>query len=143
MTKTEVIEAIAQSIAKMEGFHVSGSLSERNANPGNIRVWRDSRGTYPTFKGYVDFIEWSSDRNRDIDRDTIAEMGLAEGWRVLRTLVGQYLDGKYGKPNPTFLDVFSTYAPATDGNKPLEYATFVASKFGATPYQRISDLIQG
>jgi hypothetical protein len=62
MTREELIEKIGQAIAEMEGFYRTAAqptLARRNANPGNIRQWRDSRGRpYPTSKGYVDFVAW-------------------------------------------------------------------------------------
>ncbi|NUN00284.1 MAG: hypothetical protein HUU41_04165 [Bryobacteraceae bacterium] len=58
MTRAELIEKIARAIAEMEGFYATAAkptLAQRNANPGNIRQWRDGRGRqYPTSKGYVD-----------------------------------------------------------------------------------------
>jgi hypothetical protein len=55
MTRNELIEKIAQAIAEMEGFYRSATqptLAQRNANPGNLRQWRDRSGKpYPTFEG--------------------------------------------------------------------------------------------
>ena len=60
MTRQELIEKIARAIAEMEGFYLTAAqptLAQRNANPGNIRQWRDGRGSaYPTHRGYVDFV---------------------------------------------------------------------------------------
>src|SRR5581483_10916665 len=51
MTREELIEKIARAIAEMEGFYVTAAkstLAQRNANPVNIRQWRDARGRpYP------------------------------------------------------------------------------------------------
>lgn len=55
----------------------------------------------------------------------------AEGRRVLKVLVGQYVDGKYtnGQP-PSLLRMFNTYAPSSDGNNPFDYANFVGHGLG-------------
>jgi len=146
MTRAELIEKIAQAIAEMEGFYVTAAkptLAQRNANPGNIRQWRDARGRpYPTHRCYVDFVAWASERFPGASREEISRRALEEGWRILRVLVGQYLDGKYtqGKP-PTAEELFRVYAPSADGNHPANYARFVASRVGARPDQRLLDLV--
>jgi len=146
MTRAGLIEKIARAIAEMEGFYATAAkptLAQRNANPGNIRQWRDARGRqYPTSKGYVDFVAWASERFPALSRDELSRRALDEGWRILRVLVGQYLDGRYtqGKP-PTAEEMFRVYAPSADGNHPAHYARFVASKIGARPDQRLLDLV--
>jgi hypothetical protein len=72
----------------------------------------------------------------------MSRRALEEGWRILRVLVGQYIDGRYtaGKP-PTVEEMFRTYAPASDGNDPAGYALFVARKIGVRPDQRLVDLV--
>ena len=154
MTRAELIDRIARAIAEMEGFFVSEpqararkirypTLAQINANPGNIRQWRDSRGLpYPTSRGYVDFVAWASERFPGVSREDLSRRALEEGWRVLCVLIGQYLDGRYtqGKP-PTFLEMFKVYAPSTDGNHPANYAEFVARRLGAGPNTVIASLI--
>jgi hypothetical protein len=146
MTRAELIETIARAIAEMEGFYATAAkptLAQRNANPGNIRLWRDARGRqYPTSKGYVDFVAWASERFPGLSREELSRRPLDEGWRILRVLVGQYLDGRYtqGRP-PTAEEMFRVYAPSADGNHPAHYARFVASKIGARPDQRLLDLV--
>jgi hypothetical protein len=146
MTRQELIEKIARAIAEMEGFHLTAAhptLAQRNANPGNIRQWRDSRGrAYPTLKGYVDFVAWASERFPGASREDISRRAVEEGWRILRVLVGQYLDGRYtqGKP-PTAEEMFRVYAPSADGNHPAAYARFVEARLGVRPDQRLLDLV--
>jgi hypothetical protein len=146
MTRAELIEKIARAIAEMEGFYVASAkptLAQRNANPGNIRQWRDARGRpYPTHRGYVDFVAWASERFPGLSREELSHRAVDEGWRILRVLVGQYLDGRYtqGKP-PTAEEMFRVYAPSADGNHPAKYARFVALKIGARPDQRLLDLV--
>lgn len=146
MTREKLIENTARAIAEMEGFFLKSAqptLAQRNANPGNIRQWRDQRGrTYPTHRGYVDFVAWASARFPCISREEMSRKAIDEGWRILRVLVGQYLDGRYtqGKP-PTAEEMFRMYAPSADGNHPANYARFVAGKIGARPDQRLVDLV--
>jgi hypothetical protein len=146
MTKQELIEKIAQAIAEMEGFYrrdAQPTLAQRNANPGNIRQWRDNRGRpYPTAKGYVDFVAWASEHYPGASHEELSRRAIEEGWRVLKALVEQYIEGKYtqGKP-PTAEEMFRVYAPSADGNHPANYARFVARKLGARPDQRLLDLV--
>jgi hypothetical protein len=145
---------VSRLIAEKEGFFVTGAQArargiphptraQRNANPGNIRAWRDAkRRPYPVSGGYVDFVAWASARFPGVPRDETGSRALAEGWRVLGALVGQYLDGRYtgGRP-PTAEEMFRVYAPAADNNDPAAYARFVAAKLGARPDQRLLDLV--
>jgi hypothetical protein len=146
MTKQELIERIAKAIAEMEGFYSTSTrptLSQRNANPGNIRQWRDSRGrTYPTANGYVDFVAWASEHFPNASREEINRRAIKEGWRVLRVLIRQYVGGRYtqGK-TPTVKEMFRVYAPSADGNNPDNYARFVARKLGVRLDQRLIDLV--
>jgi hypothetical protein len=146
MTREELIGNIARAIAEMEGFYAAAAkpnLAQRNANPGNIRQWRDGRGRpYPTHRGYVDFVAWASERFPGLSREELSRRALDEGWRTLRVLVGQYLDGKYtqGRP-PSLEEMFRVYAPSADGNHPANYARFVARKIGVRPDQRLLDLV--
>ena len=154
MTRKELIEGIAQAIAEKEGFYLSEaqarkrrirypSRAQRNANPGNVRSWRDARGKrYPIDGGYVDFIAWASVRYPGLTGEALNQKALEEGWRVLRVLVGQYIDGRYteGSP-PSLIEMFRVYAPGTDGNDPEGYAKSVADKLEVLPGSRPIDLI--
>ena len=146
MTREELIGHIARAIAEMEGFYATAAnptLAQRNANPGNIRQWRDARGRpYPTHRGYVDFVAWASERFPGASRKELSRQAIEEGWRILRVLVGHYLDGRYtgGQP-PTIEEMFRVYAPAADGNDPAGYARFVAAKLGVRPDQRLTNLV--
>jgi hypothetical protein len=73
MTRSELIDRLSRAIAKREGFYATAAQAktqklqlptraQRNANPGNVRKWRDSRNrTYPRSGGCVDFVTWASD----------------------------------------------------------------------------------
>ena len=146
MTRDELIQKLARAIAEMEGFFsktMKPTLAQRNANPGNIRIWRDARGrAYPMRHGYVDFVAWASERFPGASHEEMSRRALDEGWRVLRVLIGKYIDGRYtnGQP-PTIEEMFRVYAPSADGNDPVGYARFVAAKLGVQPDQRLIDLV--
>jgi hypothetical protein len=153
MTRQELIEKIARAIAEMEGFYLTAAqaktrriphptLAQINANPGNIRQWRGKRGPYPTNRGYVDFVAWAAAQFPGASREEMSQRAIDEGWRILRVLIGQYLDGEYtqGK-QPSAEEMFRVYAPSADGNHPANYARFVASRIGARPEQRLLDLV--
>lgn len=125
----DVIALIAQAIATMEGYYVTAAqarergirhptLAQRNRNPGNLRSW----GGNPIVDGYAQF---PTD---------------AEGWRALRRQIelniGRGLnlyEFFAGKPG-----VYAGYSPAADGNRPREYAEFVARRAGLNPNLPIS-----
>ena len=154
MTREELIQKLARAIAEKEGFFVTEAQAkarkmqcptraQRNANPGNIRAWRDAkRRPYPADGGYVDFVAWASARFPGVSREEVSRQALEEGWRILRVLVGQYIDGRYtdGKP-PTIDGMFRVYAPASDGNDPAGYARFVANRLGVRTDQRLAGLV--
>ena len=154
MTRQELLDRLARAIAENEGFFVTEAQAKArkisyptradiNANPGNLRAWRDAKGQpYPTSGGYVDFVGWASHQFPGVPREEMGQRALEEGWRILRMLAGQYIDGRYtgGKP-PTVEEMFRTYAPASDGNDPGSYARFVAGRLGVQPGQRLIDLV--
>lgn len=163
MTRSELIDAIARAIAEKEGFFVTEedarrrgirypTRAQRNANPGNIRLWRDDRGRwYPTDagigphgrpRGYADLVAWASERFPGVSREELSRRALEEGWRILHALVGQYIEGRYtdGKP-PTIAEMFQRYAPVDDSNDPDGYAAFVARRLGVAPSTRLVDLV--
>lgn len=145
---------MAQAIAEKEGFFVTEAQAkarkipyptraQRNANPGNLRAWRDAKGrAYPTSGGYVDFVAWACERFPGLSHEELSRRAIDEGWRVLKVLVEQYIDGRYtgGRP-PTIEEMFQIYAPASDGNDPAAYARFVAAKLGAPPNRRLLELL--
>jgi glutathione S-transferase len=154
MTRQELLDKLARAIAENEGFFVTEAQARArnirfptraqiNANPGNLRAWRDAKGRpYPTSGGYVDFVAWASERSPGAAREEMSRRAMEEGWRILRVLAGQYIDGRYtGGKAPTIEEMFCTYAPASDGNDPVGYARSVAGKLGAQPDQRLVDLV--
>ncbi len=144
---------MARTIAAREGFSVTEAQAkaralqfptraQRNANPGNVREWHDAkRQDCPQAGGYVDFVPWASAAFPGASLAELGQKALAEGWRVLRKLVSQYVEGKYtGKKVPTLREVFAVCAPATDRDDPDAYAQFVAHELGVsalTPFDKL------
>jgi len=155
MTREELIGKIAKAIAEKEGFFVSEAQArarganwptraQRNANPGNIRAWKDATGSpYPTNGGYVDFVAFAREKHPNADGEELRRLALEEGWRVLGVLVGRYLSGKYhGGRSPSLLEMFSVYSPASDNNDPIRYARFVAEKVGVPADKPLCEVVQ-
>jgi hypothetical protein len=154
MTREELIQKLARAIGEKEGFYITESQAkarrmryptrpQRNANPGNIRTWKDATGRlYPTDGGYVDFVAWAAGKFPGASHEEISRRALEEGGRVLRRLIERYLEGRYtgGKP-PTLAEMFRVYAPASDGNNPDGYARFVADRLGVASDKPLNELI--
>lgn len=134
--REELIDIVAKAIADFEGFTSGKSrIAVQNANPGNVRIWRYAdRRPYPRRNGYVDFVTWAGGDY---------QKGLEEGWRVLKVLVGKYIDGNYtGSKPPSFYKMFEKYAPYSDQNHPDKYAEFVAARVGVPANTVIKSLIE-
>ncbi len=107
-------DSISQAIAQMEGFFTSGSIAQRNNNPGNLRSW----GNLPVVDGYAVFptpdAGWAA-LNRQVDLNVSRGLSLNE-----------FFGGKPG--------VYGGYSPSGDGsNDPNRYALFVSSRIGLDP----------
>jgi hypothetical protein len=112
--------AIAQAIAQKEGFYVSGSIAQRNNNPGNLRSW----GSNPIVSGYAKFAT------------------IQDGWNALYSQINKNIGRGLtlneffaGKPG-----VYPGYSPSSDNNQPIAYAAFVGSQVGIpvdTPLSQI------
>ena len=120
-----LIDQIAESIARMEGFYKAGSLAVRNNNPGNLRSW----GSNPVVNGYAQFPT------------------IEAGWAALKRQVQLNIDRGLtlqeffaGKPS-----VYGGYSPSADKNDPYAYARFVAGRLGVditTPLKSVASTFQ-
>ena len=104
----DILDLIAQAIAKFEGFGDPGKIPTTHNNPGDIREW----GHQPIVKGYVQFST------------------VEEGWTALRHQVEKnvargltFLEFFAGKPG-----VYAGFSPGADGNHPRAYAQFVVGR---------------
>lgn len=152
MSDKALIDAMAEAMATKEGFYVTEkqarqrgikwpTIAQKCCNPGNIRAWQDAQGRwYPTTgglgpdgrpRGYVDFVAWARQKFGNLPEAELRRRALEEGWRKLKRQIEIYLSGRHTEGRrPTPLEMFSKYAPANDGNNPIEYAQFVAGRLG-------------
>lgn len=144
MSRDELISRLAEAIAAYEGWNRPGSLARRLANPGCIRRWRTTTGRqYPTASDYVDFVAWARDRHPDASDADVRAAAEREGWRVLRVLIGRYIDGKLTQGrSPTLREMMAVYAPASDRNDPARYAAYVARRAGIPMTVPLAELLK-
>jgi hypothetical protein len=103
------ITDLANSIATMEGWNVSGSLAQRNNNPGNIRFVGQAGATL----GEGGFAKFSS---------------VNDGWNALSDLLN-----RRANQGMTLKSLFYSYAPPTDNNNTDAYISFVSKQTGVSP----------
>jgi hypothetical protein len=114
-----LIDNLAQAIATMEGFNVSGSVAQRNNNPGNLTASPYATGNV---NGYSVF------PSADV------------GWQAL-----DYQLQLYANRGLTLEQMVNIYAPSgntpmTQGNDPNNYLNFLTSQLGVGPSTSISAL---
>lgn len=121
MTRDELVKALAEAIARFEGFFKKNSLAKRNNNPGNLRSW----GRVRTVGGFAVF-------------DTVED-----GWAALKIQIQknvfirrltfrEFFAGKKG--------VYPGYAPAHE-NDSNGYAKFVAKCVGCDDIDKVIELL--
>ena len=116
----------ALAIQKFEGYF-KGSLSFKNNNPGNIR-----------YAGMYAAMALRNDGNNFCVFESY-EKGF-EALKILLKRAASGLSSIY-KPDDTLLQFYSKYAPSSDGNHPLTYATYIAKRIGVTVNTKIKELI--
>jgi len=108
-------ESIAQALATFEGYFKSGTVADRNNNPGNLRAGVGQIGT--DANGYAIFA--SPD----------------DGWNALYNQIN--LDISRDLSLQQFI---YKYAPPSDNNPTSNYLNFVASRTGLPTDVPLSDL---
>ncbi len=99
------VDSLMQAIAQFEGFNKSGSIAQRNNNPGNLRYAPNQTGTDKS--GYAIF---------DSPQ---------EGWNALQRQIG--LDQSRGL---TLREFIYKYAPPSDNNPTSNYLDYVSNQTG-------------
>lgn len=137
----DLVSRIAEAIGRYEGFFLTSIECEQRKvkwptaskvlrNPGMIRQWsgriEGQLVKYPQRKigasGY--FVDFGG----ELEDGTLLE-GEEEGWRVLKVIIQQYIDGKYtGGKKPTIKQMMDVYAPSGDKNNPSAYAEYIAKR---------------
>jgi hypothetical protein len=111
------LQDLMNSIAKMEGWGVSGSIATRNNNPGNLRSGVGQIGSENTVSG------------------TFATFATpADGWAALQYQVE--LDSSRGM---TLRDFIYKYAPPTENNT-SSYLNSLVSDLGISADSSLSDI---
>ena len=111
-----LIDTLAQAIATFEGFNVSGSIAQRNNNPGNLRSSPYATGT--DANGYAIFSDAQT------------------GWNAL-----MYQLGLYSGRGMTIESMLSTYAPPADNNNNnANYLNYLTQQTGVGPSTSLSAL---
>ena len=112
---TSKLDTFCGAIRDFEG--VPGDLNYQNNNPGNCRC--SAVGYLPKY-GNVLCVNTASGKFAKFPT-------YALGWEYLQNMV---LYRAELHPTWTILDFFNTYAPTSDNNPTLHYATVVAGKCG-------------
>ncbi len=127
-----LLDRLALAHQKHEGWF-PGSVSQRNNNPGNLRLTKHQEVLFGATAGVNGFARFPDYRT--------GFLALKSDIRAKITGHSAHID--YSR-NPTFLDYVKVYAPAEDGNNPHSYATALIadlSHFGIrldTPLARLA-----
>lgn len=118
------VKEFAEAIKIHEGWF-KNSRSWRNNNPGNIRFAKQPNTIGKDDKGFAIFKTYE------------------DGFAALCRLITNAREGKSRvyKPEMSFLDFFSVYAPSFDNNDPHNYAKFVAQRLKVSIDFKIKDLV--
>src|SRR3954452_9522821 len=100
---------LALAHQKHEGWF-PGSLSQRNNNPGNLRLTLSQRQAYKAVPGDGGFARFPSYQ--------LGFQALMDDIKAKITGHSAHID--YSR-HPTFLDYVKVYAPSDDGNDPSGY----------------------
>ena len=123
----DFLQSFANAIATMEGYFVSGSVADRNNNPGNLRGGPNQSAVANGYGVYSDVSAGWSDLMAQINKNINRGLTLYEFFAGQRDANGQVIPGGY-----------PGYAPSADSNNPLNYANFVGGKLGIPINQPIA-----
>lgn len=109
---TAQVQAIANAIATAEGGLTPGTFPYRTNNPCDIFVGGSTAG-YPSMDA---------------------------GWAACDNQINLMLSGQSSvyTPNESISDIAASYAPASAGNVPSNWANIVASQLGLSPSQPLT-----
>lgn len=111
---------IANSMAAMEGDNVTGSLAQRNNNPGNLRFANQIGAVGQDANGFAIFATPDDGMNA-----LISQLGL------------------YAGRGMTLAQAINVYAPASDSNDPSSYISFVSGQTGISADSLLSSFPRG
>lgn len=113
-SKTQsVIERLGEAMAVFEGFYLVGSIAQRNHNPTNLIYSPYRAGTKDGFAYF----------NTD-----------GEGWDATQYQLQLIFDGqsKYYQPTMSIMAFISVWASTSPYIEKLNYAKFIANRFGCS-----------
>src|ERR1035437_9814985 len=111
------VQDLMNSIAQMEGWNVSGSIAQRNNNPGNLRSGVNQIGSENTVNGV--FATFATP---------------ADGWAALQNQI----DRQAGQ-GQTVRDFIYQYAPPSE-NQTSSYLNYLTGQLGVSADSSLSDL---
>src|ERR1035437_3431962 len=111
-------QQLANSIATMEGFNTSGTIAQRNNNPGNLRYAANQVGTENTVNG------------------TFATFATPQdGWDALTN----YINNNSGM---TLRDFIYKYAPPSENNS-SSYLSYISGQLGIGVEETLGSVLNG
>ena len=123
--QSDFVSSFANAIARFEGYNVSGSVAQRNNNPGNLRSGAGQTGV--DANGYAIF---PSPDAGFAALDNQINLNIARGLTL-----NQFFAGEPG--------VYPGYAPSADSNNPAQYAATVAGWLGIDPNTPLQAIASG
>jgi len=132
-SRQALIDAMAEAMAREEGFYVPRSIAEQNKNPGNLRTW----GTMPiSAGGYAKFptVEAGWDALKQQIAYNVWGKGPRDPFplRVSQPLTFKtFYAGQRDSDGHVLTGGYPGYSPAADKNNPDGYAKFVYSRVHA------------
>lgn len=132
-TRQQLVDAMAEAMAREEGFYVAGSIAEQNKNPGNLRTW----GTMPiSAGGYAKFPTVGAGWEALKRQITINIWGNGPKdiypLRASRPMsFREFFAGQRQPDGVVERGGYSGYSPAADKNNPDGYAKFVYGRVHA------------
>lgn len=135
------------AIQEMEGYYApgehwkypNGSLAWRNKNPGNLK-YAGQLGSIGQNKGFAVFPDYETGFAALMRQVEIACNGKSKVYSPDMML----FNASYRSPHETPFALpgfFQVFAPDSDNNDSLNYATFIAKKLGTTTAFIIKDLV--
>jgi hypothetical protein len=112
------LQDLANAMAQMEGANVSGSLAQRNNNPGNLKFANQAGAIGQDANGFAIFDS------------------LADGQAALLNQLNLYADR-----GMTLSQAINTYAPSNE-NDTNNYLNFVSQQTGIDPNAQLADFRQ-
>ena len=115
-------------------YYPNGTLSFRNKNPGNLRWSKYQAGQRCSLikKQCYAYFDSEEDGNAALEFDLQA--------KCTGNTRAKDASGKLLNPDSTILNFCEAYAPSSDGNRPLKYAEFLASRLNLSISSHLKEI---